>query len=80
MWEIIKSNVLAPAATRLGSFASGGLMAVGANADHAQQVGLGIAAAVLIGLDLGLAYLRKRIIINKTFADTVEGIVNGKVR
>lgn len=67
MLNFIKNNVLMPVATRLGMFTTGALVGVGANAAHADWVGTGVAGLFLIGMDLGLAELRKRAIVNKTF-------------
>lgn len=66
MLDRIKSNVLAPLCTRLGTFATGALVGVGANATHSDWVGTGVAGGCFIALDLGLAWLRKRGIIKKT--------------
>lgn len=60
MLDLIKSNILGPLGTRLGSLATGALIGIGANATHANWVGTGIAGAVFIAADLGLAWLRKR--------------------
>lgn len=59
MWSLIKSNVLAPLATRLGTSIAGALVAYGMNADHAAQVGVGLTAAVLVAWDLFWAWRRK---------------------
>lgn len=70
----VGSNIIAPLATRLGSLATGALVATGANTTHADWVGTGIAGAFFIATDLGLAWLRKRSIQNKAMA---EGAVVG---
>lgn len=72
MLDLLKSNVLAPLATRLGTLATGGLLGIGANATHADWVGTGIAGGFLIAMDLGLAWLRKRSIQNKAMAQGAE--------
>lgn len=69
MWETFKVNVLLPFATRQGSLAAGTLVGWGANQQHADMVSLGIAGAFLIAADLGLAWFRKRAIVNKVRAD-----------
>lgn len=74
MFDLIKSNLLAPLGTRLGSLATGALIGIGANAAHADWVGTGIAGAFLIAADLGLAWLRDRSIATK--ADNA-GFVRG---
>lgn len=68
MLDLLKSNVFGPAATRLGTLVTGALIGIGANATHADWVGTGIAGAFLIGMDLGLAWLRKRRIQDKAIA------------
>lgn len=65
MIEAIKSNVLLPTATRIGFTVTGLLVGLGANAQHADWVGTGVAGALLIGVDLMLAWLRKRSIQRK---------------
>lgn len=61
----IMSNVLVPLFTRVGTLATGFLVGMGANTNHAEWVGLGVAGLGLIGVDLGLAWLRKRSIQRK---------------
>lgn len=75
MLQIIKTNILLPASTRLGSLATGALIGIGANATHADWVGTGIAGALLISVDLGLAYLRKQKIIESVLRNL--GLSNG---
>lgn len=65
MFSQFKSNVLAPVSTRLGSLVSGGLVGLGAQTDHANWVGIGVASGLLISVDLMAAWLRKRAIQRK---------------
>lgn len=65
MWEAIKANVFLPASTRLGTGTTGVLIGYGANAQHADWVGLGVQGAILIGIDFMLAWFRKRAIQRK---------------
>lgn len=67
MLELIKHNLLLPASTRLGSLVTGVLVGVGANSTHADWVGTGVAGALLIAADLGLAWLRKKNIQKAAF-------------
>lgn len=67
MINAIKSNLLAPLGTRIGTLVTGGLVGMGINAVHADWVGTGVAGALLIGCDLMLAWLRKQAIVNKAF-------------
>lgn len=46
------NEVLLPLVSRIGAFVSGVLVANGADATMAQQVEIGVAALVLIGVDL----------------------------
>lgn len=50
--KFILEELVKPLAGRLGSLAAGGLVGMGVNATHADQVAIGIAAAVLIAIDL----------------------------
>jgi hypothetical protein len=68
MLELIKSNVLGPLSTRIGTLSSGALVGIGASVQHANIVGTGVAAAILIAGDLVLAWYRKRSIQRKTLA------------
>lgn len=68
LWDAIKNNVLLPASTRLGTLASGGLIAIGVETGHATTLGTALPVAVLVGVDLMLAWLRKRSIQRKTLA------------
>lgn len=79
MWEVLGNNVLGPLFTRLGTLATGALIGIGASTTHSEWVGTGIAGALFIAADLGLAWLRKRRIQDKTFAQTVERILTGKI-
>lgn len=65
MIEMIKANVLLPATTRMGSLAAGGLVTLGMTQPHADAVGLGLAALLGFGVDLVLAWYRKRTIQHK---------------
>lgn len=68
LWNVIRSNVIAPASTRLGTLVAGTLVPLGANADHAAQVGIGVTALGLIMFDLTVAYIRKRYIERNALA------------
>lgn len=68
MLQAIYSNVVLPASTRLGSMSTGLLVGWGANQQHADWVGTGIAGGFLIATDFMLAWLRKRSIQQKTAA------------
>ncbi|QCS37239.1 hypothetical protein [Tortoise microvirus 73] len=68
MFKQISELILKPGATRLGSLASGVLVGMGANAEHADWVGIGITGALLVGADLMAAWLRKRSIERKAVA------------
>lgn len=63
MWEIFKTNVLAPSLTRVGSATAGALVTFGMT--HADANAVGVAVGVLLGwgIDLMLAWFRKRRII-----------------
>lgn len=65
MLEAFKANVVLPVSTRLGMGTTGFLVGLGANAQHADWVGTGVAGVILVGVDLMLAWLRKRGIQNK---------------
>lgn len=60
MWETIKTNVIAPGATRLGTLVAGTLAPFGVNADLAHQATIGLVALGLIAVDLVAANLRRK--------------------
>lgn len=61
----IITNVLLPMTTRVGVGITGYLVGIGATAQYADWVGTGVAGALLIGVDLMLAWFRKRSIVRK---------------
>lgn len=65
LFEAIKANVLVPATTRIGSLTAGGLVTLGMTQPHADAVALGTAALLGFGVDLMLAWFRKRAIERK---------------
>ncbi|HEY8577069.1 MAG TPA: hypothetical protein VIL88_12095 [Devosia sp.] len=71
MFKQINDLILKPLSTRLGTMVTGGLIGLGANAQHADWVGTGIAGGLLIGADLLAAWLRKRSIERKAVAKAV---------
>lgn len=75
---LLIENLVKPAAVRIGTLVSGGLIGVAVSSEHADAIGLGVASVLLIGCDFLLSWLRRRDIINKTFVATVEGYLNGK--
>lgn len=66
-------NMVLPLATRIGSLASGAVVALGVSSDHAMTFGNGIAilAAVVpfMAYDLFAAYLRKKQVQKKAVAN-----------
>lgn len=70
MWNTFKTNVVLPLAVRIGSLGTGYLVGFGINAEHADWVGMGIAGALLISVDLMLSWVRRWSIVAKTI-DTV---------
>lgn len=73
MWHSIRSNVLAPACTRAGTFLAGLLMGHGADPSLSATVGGGVAALCLIGADFALAYVRKNMIKRAAVAEVLDG-------
>lgn len=66
MLKTVRSYVLGPLTTRLGTFLAGILGAYGFHADFAHALALVILSIALVGVDLILAQLRKHKIINDT--------------
>lgn len=60
MLSSIYTHVLFPLFSRLGTGAAVLLAGAGANGTQAEQVGYGITAALMIGVDLGASYLRRK--------------------
>lgn len=79
MFEAIKTHVVYPLFGRVGTGAATVLVGYGVNATHAQQIGLGLAAAGLVVFDLLVGYLNRKAMANRVFAKTVEGILSGRV-
>lgn len=66
MFKTINTNVIQPLAVRLGTAATGFLVGQGINAQHADSIGIGVAAVLLVGCDLLASWLRRRQIVNQT--------------
>lgn len=65
LWDAIKSNVLLPASTRMGTATAGALVAYGVESGHAATLGTALPVLVLVAVDFVLAWFRKRAIQNK---------------
>ena len=66
MYKTVRSYVLGPLTTRVGTWLAGGLAAYGIHSDYAHGLALGAMSIMLIVCDLALAYLRKKKIIADT--------------
>lgn len=77
MLHIIKTNVLLPLATRLGSITTGLLVGWGLNSVHSNWVGTGVAGLLLISTDLLLAWMRKLAITNQAVARVLAMLEGG---
>lgn len=69
MYHFIKSNILAPLGTRIGTFTSGSLIGLGVGQGHADLLGTAVAVGLGVGADLGLAWLRKQAIIKQVLTN-----------
>lgn len=65
MWDAIKQNILLPGSTRIGTFIAGVLVTNGVASEHASVIGLAVPVTIFVGIDLMLAWYRKRAIIKK---------------
>lgn len=74
MWQLIRSNVIAPLSTRLGTATAFFLGGKCVFADYciaqsdAHTLGAAVSIGGLLGFDLVMEYLRKRAIISKAKA------------
>lgn len=68
LWDAIKENVVKPTGTRIGSMVAGAVVYYGATEPQATAIGVGVTAALTFGIDLMLAWFRKRSIVNTTAA------------
>lgn len=58
--RVLIEEVLAPLTGRLGSIVAGVLVGVGASEPHAELVGVGVGALLLIGAELTIRYVKNR--------------------
>lgn len=79
MIETIKLNVLYPLVGRLGTAMAVWLVGNGVHQTHADWVATGVLGIAGIAFDLGTSWVRRRWLIDKTFAETVNGVFNGTV-
>lgn len=49
---VVYNEILAPIVGRVGTFVAGSLVTYGVAVDHANAIGLGVAALVTVGVDL----------------------------
>lgn len=64
----VLENVVRPAFTRLGSLAAGGLIQYGIATEHANAIALGGVSLMLVGIDLMLAYVTKKVVQRQAVA------------
>lgn len=74
MLKQARDNVLIPILGRLGSFATGGLVAWGVQQQHADWIALGITGLGLAGVDLLTSWVRRRWIVDTTLRQTLDAI------
>lgn len=67
--KVATEHVLYPLSTRVGTAVAFFLVGIGANEAHANIVGLGVGAAMLVACDLALAWYRHRAIKRKAVSD-----------
>lgn len=75
MLNLILTNVIYPLAGRLGTSTTAVLVTQGVSQQHADWLALGLMGLAGVAWDLGAAWLRKRSIVDKTFRQTVEGML-----
>lgn len=71
MWEAVRSNVVLPQLTRLGSVAAGILIGAGVESGHATLIGTALPVMALVAVDYTLAWFRKRSIQRKATAQAL---------
>lgn len=60
MLSLIKKNLVEPLAGRLGSLAAGSLVTIGIADPHANAIGYGVSAVILVAMDLVTRWLMQR--------------------
>jgi len=58
--KVLMNEVLGPLALRVGTALAGVLVGAGASAEHADMVGVGAGALVLIGAELAIRYATQK--------------------
>ena len=64
-WDVVRKHVVVPSLTRVGTLITGWIAGQGIPGDHAQAVGLGVAAAGLIAFDLTVSWMARRALERK---------------
>ena len=59
-WGAVRDNIVIPALGRLGTFAAAVLVPIGASADDAHKVGVGVAAFGLILFDFIVDWMARK--------------------
>lgn len=74
MLELFKQNVLYPAAGRMGTALATWVVTMGATQQHADWLFLGTMGAIGVAFDLGSSWVRRRVVIDKVFNETLEWV------
>lgn len=80
LFRNVVTNVVLPALGRTGTAVATVLVGYGVQAEPAHQIGVGVAAAVAVGLDLVSDWWGRRTVADKTFREAVGTIWNGEAR
>lgn len=73
MIEAIKTNLIMPMATRVGTATSFWLVGLGVAQHEANILGSALTVAIGVGIDLMLAWYRKRAIVRKAVGGVPHG-------
>lgn len=73
-WDVVRKNVVVPLSTRIGTFVTGYLVALGANPTPAHAVGLGVAGAGLIIADLTVSWIARKSLERRTMQQAVTDV------
>lgn len=78
MWDSIKINILYPAVGRLGTVLIATVVGWGVSAQHADWLSIGLLGIGGAAFDLGVGFLRKRLVIKTAISETLDVVLNGK--
>lgn len=80
MWDSIKINILYPAVGRLGTVLTTTVVGWGVSAQHADWLAIGLLGLGGAAFDLGVGFLRKRLVIKTVMQEALYTVLTGGPR